>query len=398
MASGGRPGDPPDAEAETVEAEIVDEGAAPGPGRPDRGRAAQPWGAGARVPIRVGRLAWIGLGLAICVAVVGGLVWKWDAVLGPGDAETTRRIAALERGFQDLRQGSLAALRTGAENAAAQAAGLASRLDAVESRLANAGEAPALTGLPARLDELESRVAALGARLAGSDLRPAPADEALAARIAGLESRLAAAEAAARRAQERHADIARRLAQAPRPRGAALLLAVGQLREVVAAGRPYAAELDAVLAVANGDPAVERAAAALAPRAAAGIPSRARLAAGFDAVAAEAARAAMAPGDGSWVDRAIARLSRVVTLRRVGERAGATPGDILARAEARLERGDLEGATAALADLAGAPAGRVADWRRDAGRRLAAGRAVAALTRRALDRLAADDRPAVAAE
>ena len=111
----------------------------------------------------------------------------------------------------------------------------------------------------------------------------------------------------------------------------------------------------------------------------------------FPALAARAAQAALAPEDGDWLDRTAARLSRVVTIRRVGE--GAEEGEgalaVVARAEARLAAGDLAAAAQALDALDGAPARVFADWRRAASARAAADAAIARLGSLAVARFAA---------
>jgi hypothetical protein len=162
--------------------------------------------------------------------------------------------------------------------------------------------------------------------------------------------------------------------------GPALVLAVGQMREALRTSEPFAEELEAVQALAADDPAVAEALAAFSGRAEAGIPTAAELAARFDGVAGAVVRAAAAAGDGGWVEQALAGLASVVTVRPTGEEVGGTgPGAAVARAEARLGAGDLDGAVAALASLRGPAAAAAADWLDGARARHAAERGLKAL-------------------
>ena len=85
------------------------------------------------------------------------------------------------------------------------------------------------------------------------------------------------------------------------------------------------------------------------------------------------------------MSRTLARLSGLVTLRRIGgDIAGDTTEAIIARAEARLGVGDLAAAVAEVAALNGARAEAAASWLGDARVRLAAEAALAELDARAI--------------
>ena len=178
----------------------------------------------------------------------------------------------------------------------------------------------------------------------------------------------------------------------PVPAGAGTLLAVAQLRAALTRSGPYGAELEALRSIAGeDDPAVRAALAALAPAAAAGIPTLARLRGRFAGLADQVVRAGYAPPGGSWLEQTFARLSELVTVRPVGDQvAGTTPAAIVARTEAWLAAGDLAAAVTEAAALDGAPAAVAADWLADARTRLAAGRALATLDSRAVAALAGD--------
>jgi uroporphyrinogen-III synthase len=119
--------------------------------------------------------------------------------------------------------------------------------------------------------------------------------------------------------------------------------------------------------------------AALKSHADSGVATLAELQAAFPATAEAISRAASAPSenlapDATFTDRVLARLASLVSVRPVGEgTTGDDPPARLARAEARLGAGDMEGAAAELSAL---PPGAIADaakpWLDRATARLAA--------------------------
>ena len=103
---------------------------------------------------------------------------------------------------------------------------------------------------------------------------------------------------------------------------------------------------------------------------------------------AGAARAALAPAGSGWIDRTVQRLASVVTIRREGADVdGDSAQAVLARAEARLAAGDLEGADEALAGLTAEPADAMAAWRKAVASRIAAADALDKLGRHAIQLL-----------
>ena len=386
----------------------------------------QPWGAGAASPYAQWRrrAVWAAMAAIVLAAIAIG----WPAIEtimpravteifasgeAPADPETVAlamRIEALESAVAGL-DGRIAAAaaKAGASLPRADAARLDARIAALETRPAPRPPPP-----DRRIAPLVERVEALAGRLAALEGAPAsagaPSGEGaaeaaatlgrMAERIARLEAALGAAddrklaemvESASARVDGIEAEL-KRLAAAERTRkGDALLLAVGQLREAAAGPRAFDAELQLVLRAAGGDAGIEDAAGLLAAVAPAGIPTRAALENRFPALAAKAAQSALAPEDGDWLDRTASRLSRVVTIRRVGE--GAEQGEgalaVIARAESRLAAGDLAAASAALDGLDGAPAKSFDGWRKAAAARAAADAAIARLSRRAVERFAA---------
>lgn len=165
---------------------------------------------------------------------------------------------------------------------------------------------------------------------------------------------------------------------------AASALAAAALMEAAQTSRPFADELSALDAVSP--PSAElRALRRVAER---GAPSRAALAASFPDYAARAAGAARGPAEGAGLmTRLAAALSRVVTLRQVGDVPGVSVDAMLARAERQVEEGDLDHALKTLDGLP--PGGRdaLAPWRAAAETRADIDRRVSAVRLQALEDL-----------
>ncbi|HSV28242.1 MAG TPA: mitofilin family membrane protein, partial [Candidatus Omnitrophota bacterium] len=312
----------------------------------------------------------------VLVLLVGGVVtwpqWK-DQVMparvaapqsatilapnGGGEVEVLR--ADLDQTRERLRQlEARLAERAAAPVGGADLGPVENRLGQVEQSLRTLQAQPQV---PARLAD---DVAALGKQV--GDLAKTSAD---AAAVLRLADRVEKVEAEMR-------DL-----QARRSSATALLLAVGQLREAVNNAMPYDAELRAVrvLAPEGGDTAL--ALDALKARAAAGIPNRLVLAQRFEALAPELVRAETLPSQRSWWRDTLHRLSTLVTLRREdGDAAGNSAAAIVARAEQRLEQGDLAAAAAEIEQLQGGAAEAARPWLEDARARAAADKSLSELT------------------
>lgn len=180
-----------------------------------------------------------------------------------------------------------------------------------------------------------------------------------------------------------------------------LLLAVGQLREAIRRGAPFAAELRTVQALSGDEAALVAALAPLVPLAERPPPARDALLQRFPGLSANAARAAQVgalslPADstaentlGRWWNGVVQRLSSVVSVRRVGEAEGDTALARLARADRAVASGDLAASVAALEGLGGQVAEALAPWPTEAKARLAADRQAEALLAAALTAAAA---------
>lgn len=233
------------------------------------------------------------------------------------------------------------------------------------------------TGKPAARSAAEPAPAAEAAAPTAAPAPPAPLPAAAAQGpspdVARLSTRLATLEN-----QQAHA------AQA-----AAAALAAASVAEASQGTGPFADELASLRAMAPPSPELE----SLARLAQAGAPSRTALAAAFPEFAARASSAARAPGkDAGLGDRIVYALSKVVTLRRVGDVPGDSVDAMLARAERQVEDGDLDRALRTLDKLPPGSREAIAPWRARAERRAEIDRSAQALRARALQTLAAESR------
>lgn len=232
--------------------------------------------------------------------------------------------------------------------------------------------APAAAGSATRLALLEGGLRRIEARVNGLSSEALPTPDLT--RIDKLEVAVAA--------QEARLDQVERQARSAVKGEAAIGVAFAALAEAAAGSAPYAAPLETLRKTADlkdVDPA-------LSGPAETGLPSKTALASRFDAAATQALKAAAkdraAKGEGGVADR----LTGLFTLRRVEEPGVEAMDDsaILARAEARIDEGDV---AASLQELAALPeAGRAAmdDWIKDAERRVAAEAALSELRARLL--------------
>lgn len=327
--------------------------------------------------------------LAVAVTAIAGsgawLLWRPDVARGvaqrPGPAtgertaELAARIEALEEAVTGL-QGELAAAE---ERIAANVAQAAAESSAAKS--AAGRNAAAIGGLSGRVVALEksgrSEPGAGGmseealARAQAETQRLANAVAELGGRFAALEQSLRAA----RRSPPASASVARREGR---------LLALMELRDALRSARPFAMETAALERAFEGDEAAAAALAPLAEWAGRGVPTLETLRRRFEDLAPRLLRAAKTPADGGWLAEIWSSITSLVVIRRIGDEApGDAPGAVLARAEAKIARGELGPAVAELAKLKGRAAEAAGAWLNAARGRLAADKALRALSARA---------------
>ncbi len=208
---------------------------------------------------------------------------------------------------------------------------LSSRLSQQEAKQA---PQPDLSPLNDRAAKLETSLGEMRGELAElKKISEALATAPTAAEVAAINRRLAAIE-------EKLATLAAPKAEAPRatPQPADIV-ALGSLRDAIAAGAPFARELAAVRAI------LKERAAELAPLekfSADGLPTVAALAKRFEPHASRIDNPP--PPEGGVVTKLWNNATRMIEVRPVGEPQGNEPGAVVARMETRLGRGDLAGA------------------------------------------------------
>lgn len=380
--------------------------------------------------------------LLVVAALSGGLIAAyWPAFFGGDVGVAQERLAALE-----TRVGQIAAGRAGAaasgifDELRREVAALAQRLDADEARLTGLEKSSGEPGQPGsaelapmreKLDATTSAIADLGTRMAKleSATQGVSASElsGINTKVTALDARLAALEADLSRSTKAlegtvttletrlkslegnapPADLALRLesfvtknAQAgieERVKAleaqnsgeslhrAATMLALARLARAAGEPGPFTLEVETFAAAAPGDPAI----ALVQSYAASGVPTRADLRlrfASFTRAALDAERSADARG--FWA-RLWANIRSLVSVRRVGEAAGNDPQSKLARAQVRLDAGDLVAAANEVRALTGPAAKTMSPWLKDAEARLALDRAIAQMSARVVQSLAA---------
>ncbi|KIL97978.1 hypothetical protein CCC_01039 [Paramagnetospirillum magnetotacticum MS-1] len=260
---------------------------------------------------------------------------------------------------------------------------LRAELSAATNRIAQL-EAKGPTSNPdaARLERLEETVKAAPAHASA----PMAEIESLAKQIAELKRSSAEASAVLRLSERlEQLDQNVRELQSKRSSAAALLLAVGQLREAAAAGRSFESEWRAARVLAGEDSESLALLDGLKPFAGTGIASRATLAQRFETLAPALIRAEILPEGDGWWRRTLDRLLSLVTIRREdGAALGQNAAAIIGRAQAAISRDDPAGALAELEGLSAGPAQAAQSWITEARARQSADKALSQLTAQAL--------------
>jgi hypothetical protein len=280
-----------------------------------------------------------------------------DGAIPALPADLDQRLSTLES--------ELAAARAAAEEMQSLNAETRSALEETRSTLAAMTERDEKTRvrLVERLGVLEGRVDQIAAEA-----------ERAASGIAGLRQRI-----------EDQSDEIAALEARPAIAGAAqagIALAVGDVESALTSGRPFAGAINRLIGLAGPDGAVTEAARALAPQAAAGVPTEAALLSRFQE-AAPAMQSELGQGGDDLLETLARSAQSLISIRRKGEAPNDPP---VSRAEAALERGDLASAVAALAPVRDRSVA-VADWLSAAEARLAAEAALADLRAAAADRI-----------
>jgi hypothetical protein len=243
-----------------------------------------------------------------------------------------------------------------------------------------------VAALKSQTEDLDARVAMLEKSSAET--------QSVSAQLADLATRLAAAESDVLRTADHdtlaqlQSRIARLESTSPGEmfKTATATLARANLARAAEGSAPLNGELNALRAAAPDDPALP----IVQPIAETGVPTRVMLIARFPDAARAALDAEHAGGtDDNFFARLWASLRGLVRVRRVGDVAGTTTEDRLARAQADLTRGDLAGAAMETRSISAAAAIPLQSWLKDADARLALDSAVADMNLRIVRALAA---------
>jgi hypothetical protein len=309
---------------------------------------------------------------------------------GPASGDMPQRLEAVENLTKQMRA-ELDRITAAAPNAVAPNAAAPNAAAPNPAAPATAANVPDLTQ---RLDTVSGELASLKAQLDAvrHDTAQAVGPERLAvlsnrieenaAELRAMQGDLSRLVELPKRVDELSNTIQAASGQAART---AFILAAGQLEAALDSGQPYASQLGAVRRLRMDDPELKTILDQLEEHADEGVPPMAELRVRFEDTALAVAQAAQSNVSGGWLDRAWARLRSLVTVRPIG---GDVPGDSpeahVARAEARLDEGDLASAVNEMQALDGAAAEAAAPWLSGAQARVAADTAIEKLRERAL--------------
>ena len=337
------------------------------------------------------------LGVVLALVVAAGAVYSRDIWLPLVDPQSGQQSQAISETLDALAalEASLASLQANLPPDNSAAIGeLGERLTTLEAALSQgAGQDPETR---AALEAIGANFARLGERLQAvedtqaSAAAPNEATEALASQ---LTSKLSSETARVDELLTAQSEMAARLEQAEQALASAtasreaapgseetlMLLAMLQLRDAIRGSGPYDEPLRMLQNLAGDEGALAETIAPLARRAPAGLPSLPDLQAAFPEVARRIAAIELGEEGEGWSAGVLRRLSEAVNLRPVGLVEGDQPTAVAARAEVKLNDGDLAGALAEVGTLTGAAAEAAAAWRSDAEARLAADQAVSSL-------------------
>jgi hypothetical protein len=265
-------------------------------------------------------------------------------------AQSRKELAALQGQIRDAaaaKSGHIDALRTEADALKRDLAALTDRVGKVETRPQVAGLSP---------EAMQQSIDPINARLTEFD--------------------------------ERLTKVAKAQAEVEtNTKGAALALALYNLRRAANEGKPFAAELRSV---ADMSP-VPLDLAALEARRDQGIRSFEQLQAGYTAAANKALDAENAPADTSLSSEVWSKVRSFVRIRRKGNVEGNSTRAILARVEHRLDNHDLAGAITEAGALKGVAAEAMAPWLAEVKAKLAADEALAQAETKILTALGGED-------
>ena len=361
------------------------------PPAPEPAQAAQETPAVTAEPGRPISAATFVAGAAGAVAMTLILFALWLTGLVPvryaAPADTGVQVAADTKTIDALGQ-RVSKIEDAISKLPASDAGVAERLAAAESAMKSLGIA--LTALNRRTDDIaanasQARERADAAAKAVTELRASVRDVVKNSStgisqsdIDGLQARISALERSANAARE---DIA---TASSADTAARLVLSAAGLRDAVASGAPFVAELAQAKSLGTDDKVL----APLAPFVTAGVPPAPALAQELRALLPAMLKisGAQAP-EGGFLERLQANAEKLVRIRPIDAPPGDDPSAVLARIEIDAAKADIPAALADIGKLTDATRAPAQAWVAKAQARqaaLAAARQYAADTARAL--------------
>jgi hypothetical protein len=253
-----------------------------------------------------------------------------------------------------------------------QIAGLNSRIDTLEARLKTLEDVVIAT--PAHSPQAAPENAA---GTSPTEMPPAvtPAPEAAPAlvadesRLAGMEAKLLEQESSLQAIQSQIEE-----ARSSASHQLATLTAFAQMREAIRQGQDFTSALDQLTLLLKDNAQAQKLLSELAGYAQKDIVTLAALKSGFESIIPKA----LAPDRETSPLKA--NLHALIRIRKVGERQqGADDESVIARAEAKIDQADIEGALAEMATLSPAASDKLAGWSAQAQDYLARERALDAL-------------------
>lgn len=323
-----------------------------------------------------------GLSVLALLVALGSAGWLWWSTEGPGAGGAENiRISALEgrvarlaeaavadpgKAGRDALAGQIESLRDEVAQISVPDAG--SEIDPLRAELAAltsqvrqleaAGVGAADPAIAQRLDDLEAGLRNASEMAAADTKNVSDGFSELSARLHALEARENALK-------EQFTGFARDGAQQEAAALAAIKVSLlaNRLRNAAERGQPYRDVLTVLEGTAQDDPVLSGLAIRLAPSADAGVATRDELQLAFPDTAVAILDNAPADAENDIVDEILDRARRVVRVRRVGTDVPANTVDgRIARAERRLNGGDVAGAVAVLEEFEGSAREAAEPW------------------------------------
>jgi hypothetical protein len=296
----------------------------------------------------------------------------------PADSEMIGRletveaeIATLAGGTQETGGGNLDERIAIVQQRLEELAGLEANVEALASDIQAAGQgqetnASALASLQSVLPTLESTLATTGQAVEQATEQTATLGqsiETLSGDVQALSTRLGDTES---RLDHIGGEY---------QRGAAMVVAIGDIDRAVTKSEPFDSALSSLKLLLSDEAPVGGSVLALEPLAAGGVPSLTDLKSDYGSTASRVLLAE--EGERTLADQVSNNVFGILNMRPAGgDVAGSNSRAVLARAQARLADGDLEGAIGELQSLDEAASAEASSWIESARSRLSAEAAV----------------------